>query len=111
MRTNNINDFEFIKNKFDSENIAVPKELNTENIKALLSDETAPAKPKIKFTHTDTFKCIMAVAACAVIAVSAVAADTVLNRVNNPITYSDAQTNTFKSYDDLKETVKNVYEI
>ncbi len=54
-------DYEFIKEKFDNDNIALPDTLEEESIMALIEDK----KPeKIKFVNTKTFKTVVSAAAC-----------------------------------------------
>lgn len=106
----NNKDFDFIKNKFEKENITAPYSLNED----LIVNRIADAKQKkIKFYHKSAFKAIVSAAACVAVVVTALTAakpylvdnDAVID-VAPPA--QEQLLNTFTNVDDIKATVKKI---
>ena len=58
------NDYDFIKDKFDNDNIKAPDDINEENVIELIKDK----EPKrIKLVNTKAFKAVVSAAACLVV--------------------------------------------
>ncbi|MDD6621024.1 MAG: beta-propeller domain-containing protein [Eubacteriales bacterium] len=58
------NDYDFIKDKFDNDNIKAPDNINEENVTELIKDK----EPKrIKLVNTKAFKAVVSAAACLVV--------------------------------------------
>lgn len=96
------NDFDFIKEKFDSDNISAPDSINEFKIMEML--ENTEAK-RIKLYERRSFKATLSAVACLIIAlgVFAVARITTAPRL---IEQEDSALSTFSSYDDIYSTVK-----
>lgn len=101
------NDFDFIKEKFDSDNISAPDSINEFKIMEML-ENTEPKR--IKLYERRSFKATLSAVACLIIAlgVFAVARITTAPRL---IEQEGSAISTFSSYDDIYSIVKkSVYE-
>ena len=110
------NDFDFIAQKFESENISAPDSLSEEKIKAKIEEGTS-AKSIVKFPKNNKrfFKATLSVAAAiALVVVSLTVVNHYGSRVekvkpsnNIEITQSNEDILYFTSYDEIDELMKN----
>lgn len=104
------NDFDFIKNAFEKENITAPYSLNEELI---INRLDGTEQKKIRFYQRKSFKSIVSAAACIAIAVAAITAarpylvDNNVTTDNEP-SMQEPLLSTFTSVDDIKSTVKEI---
>ena len=104
------NDFDFIKNEFEKENITAPYALN-EN---LVINRIADVKQKkIKLYQRKAFKAVVSTAACIAVVVTALTAAKPYLVEHNVETLPDSPAqeqllNTFTSVEDIKSTVKKI---
>lgn len=97
------NDFDFIKEKFDADNISAPDSIDENNIIDKLS-----SKPKLKLHQKTTFKAIVGAIACFALAVGIFAyAAPVYQKVPTPTVdlQNDDVVASFESYSDIKKAV------
>lgn len=102
----NSSDFDFIKNRFDSDGIAAPDTIDEIRAMELISDK----KPsKIKFYKKNAFKSLVSLAACAAIVISCISAVNSNNTVNpdsrNAVSVQGS-ISYFDSYNELKSAIK-----
>lgn len=102
------NDFDFIKEKFDADNISAPDSIDEKNIINKLS-----SKPKLKLHQKTSFKAIVSAIACFALAVGIFAyAAPIHQKVPTPT--SDLQNDdvvaSFESYSDIKQTINRINE-
>lgn len=97
------NDFDFIKNKIDSENITAPDSLSPNEVKGMIYGN----KPRvIKFYEKRSFKTAVTAAAClAVFALALFGVTRFDDRVVKPESFSSVIP-TFKSYSQLEKKIK-----
>lgn len=102
-------DFDFIKNKFEKENITAPPSID-EN--AVMDRIKGITQKKIGFYQTKAFKGIVASAACIAVAVTAVtvAKPYISEKIDNDPAQENSQQvmNTFASIDEIKSAVKKI---
>lgn len=97
------NDFDFIKEKFDADNISAPDSIDENNIIDKLS-----SKPKLKLHQKTTFKAIVGAIACFALAVGIFAyAAPIHQKVPTPTVdlQNDDVVASFESYADIKKVV------
>lgn len=102
------NDFDFIKEKFDADNISAPDSIDENNIIDKLS-----SKPKLKLHQKTTFKAIVGAIACFALAVGIFAyAAPVYQKVPTPTVdlQNDDVVASFESYSDIKQTINRINE-
>lgn len=107
----NKNDYEYIKNKFDNDNIAAPSSLAENVIAEKLYNRE---QKRIKLYQTKGFKSAISAVACFAIVITALAvANPFSKNQNEPIpnttntTAEDSVLETFKSIDELKEHISS----
>lgn len=104
------NDFEFIKNKFDADNITAPEGLSESAVKDML--DKADDKPVIKVRTNNKstfFKAFIAVAACFAIVAVSISTVNYYNKWSVPLNAEPVQVEgikTYKDYDELKNEIK-----
>lgn len=102
------NDFDFIKEKFDADNISAPDSIDENNIIDKLS-----SKPKLKLHQKTTFKAIVGAIACFALAVGIFAyAAPIHQKVPTPTVdlQNDDVVASFESYSDIKQTINRINE-
>lgn len=107
---NKINDFDFIKNKFQEENITAPKKLDERAVMSMIADKK---QKRVKFYHSKAFKAFVSAAACIAVAVTAFTVfkpylsdrDVTID-VEPP--KQQQVLNTFTSVEEIKSAVKDV---
>lgn len=107
----NKNDYEYIKNKFDNDNIAAPSSLDENVIAEKLHNRE---QKRIKLYQTKGFKSAISAVACFAIVITALAvANPFSKNQNEPIpnttntSAEDSVLETFKSIDELKEHISS----
>ena len=115
MRKKDMDNFDFIKNKFDAEKPELPQSLSTEAIRAKL--EAGDAPKVIKLHKKNNFFAIAAAAAVFIIVVGAVllfgfgsSNDDKIENFDPYISESD-RISGFSSYDELNSTIDSLYKI
>lgn len=106
----NNNDFDFIKNRFDEENITAPYALNEDLVINRIADTK---QRKIRFYQKKTFKAVVSAAACIAIVVTALTTAKPYFVDNNATIdvappAQEQLLNTFTSIDDIKSAVKKI---
>lgn len=104
----NNNDFDFIKNEFEKENIAAPDILSEEAVIDMLEGKE---QKKIRLYQSKSFKSIVSAAACIAIVIIALAVSRpyFINKDNIVNTGSSQQVlNSFASINDVKSAVKKI---
>ena len=96
------NDFDFIKDKFDNDNITAPDSINEFKIMEML-ENTEPKR--IKLYERRSFKATVSAVACLIIAFGVFAVARVAT-TPKLIEHNDSALSTFSSYDDIYSTVK-----
>lgn len=96
------NDFDFIKDKFDNDNITAPDSINEFKIMEML-ENTEPKR--IKLYERRSFKATVSAVACLIIAFGVFAVARVAT-APKLIEHNDSALSTFSSYDDIFSTVK-----
>lgn len=100
------NDFDFIKNKFDNDNITAPDSLDKNSIQDMISDKE---QVKLKFYKKKSFKTIVSIAACFAVVITALSVAKPFDKQNNETVEPrgmDNSISTFSSYSDLIKQVK-----
>ncbi|MGN1329502.1 MAG: beta-propeller domain-containing protein [Eubacterium sp.] len=104
-------DYDFIKDKFDNDNIKAPEDINEENVMELIENK----EPKrIKLVNTKAFKAVVSTAACLVVVLLAfsviqprVADNSVVqNPTNNN---SVSAVTSFSDYKEIKAYIKSSF--
>lgn len=99
-------DLDFIKNKFDNDNVAAPESLNGENVKNAIDDKEQKIIP---FVKTKAFKTAVSLVAC--VAIVAVSLNFALGRNTQspPVTDSEIQSeNVNLNHFRLQRILKNI---
>jgi len=102
------NDFDFIKNKFDNDNITAPDSLDKNSIQDMISDKE---QVKLKFYKKKSFKTIVSIAACFAVVLTALSVAKPFDKQDSQITEPsgvDNSISTFSSYSDLIKQVKEL---
>ena len=98
-------DIDFIKNKFDNDNVATPESLNGENVKNAIDDKEQKIIP---FVKTKAFKTAVSLVAC--VAIVAVSLNFALGRNTQSPPVSDTEIQSenvqFKSFSSAKDIEK-----
>lgn len=104
-------DYDFVKEKFDNDNVATPNTLDEENIMALIEDK----KPeRIKFVNSKGFKALLSTAACLVIVLFAFSINQ-LQLTDNKIPEKHENNNltsaitSFSDYKEIKAYIKDSF--
>lgn len=98
------NDFEFIKNKFDNDNITAPDCLDKEKISEMISDKE---QVKLKIYKRKSFKTIVSLVACFAVVITAISVAKPLNK-NRILSEGSNEISTFSSYHQIENEVKKI---
>ncbi|MGN0521458.1 MAG: beta-propeller domain-containing protein [Eubacterium sp.] len=109
MKKKDTENFDFIKSRFDSENIGFPDELNEANVKRLLESNTE-SKNKIKFKARKTVKAAVSIAACFAVLITSLAVAYPNWKSNPEVIENEASSavKTFSDYEEINTAVKKI---
>ncbi len=96
------NDFEYIKQKFDSDGISAPDSLCGESIEKILPDKP---KARLKFYQKKSFKAIVSAAACLTLIIGILSVPK-LSTDDTQESASNGVLSTFESYEQIKNKVE-----
>lgn len=99
------NDFNFIKEKFESENITAPTEINSDFVMSKIEEKE---QKRIKFQPKKMFGTLAGLVACVAViavAVNSLAPSTITKA---PIVAEASELTTFEDYDSIKATLKDM---
>lgn len=105
MKKKDLENFEFIKNKFDKAVPDVPLKLDEQIIERKIIAKAEHKTVKIKTSNRIKFKAVLSAAACLLLFFSLIFS--VYQRYENPPA-SPVQIQTFKNYDELNEMIDNL---
>ena len=103
------NDFDFIKDKFDNENVTAPESLSEEKIRAALDNPSEKPVIKVKTNKNTFLKAIVACAACfAIVAVSLATLNNYNSKplIESPEVLQVEGIKTYNDYDELTAAIK-----
>lgn len=105
MKKKDLENFEFIKNKFDEAMPVVPSKLDEQIIERKILSKEEHKTVKIKTSNRIKFKAVLSAAACLLLFFGLIFS--VYQRYENP-PVSPVQIQTFKNYDELNEMIDNL---
>lgn len=109
MKNKDKENFDFIKNKFDNDNLKAPGVLDETGAKNLIEDKIPK---KLKIYKTKTFKAVVSLVACFAVVITSLTFFRPYSIDKNSIVYPEQNSSsvlpTFASYDDIEKTVKEI---
>lgn len=100
-------DFDFIKNKFDNDNISAPNSLSEDVIASKLEAGDEP-KNVIKLRNKKPFRSAIAIAACFAVLIVSVFSVNALNNKPNVTKNNDSALITYSNYAEIEKQIKSL---
>lgn len=109
MKNKDRENFDFIKNRFDKDNLKAPGVLDETGAKNLIEDKIPE---KLKIVKTKTFKTVVSLAACFAVVITSLTFFRPYSVDKKSVVYPEQGSlsvlPTFASYDDIEKTIKEI---